>query len=214
MSKTEISTLEREVNEAHQLLIELNDKYNEMLTKKHEKEMNKKEERKPILVFDIDFIEDDTSLENKEASKHNRKYYLLVGLVFLLEVIGIIPVPIAFVLITVLAIRNIFKTSEIKRKYHKRLSLEGAKIKVSDKEEMDDLYEKVCEARFNYHNLRKKLESANEYVDMDMEVENRQETVFEQYAAYIDYVKNIRTASANSNIDNKSDIKLYQLNNK
>lgn len=208
MSKEEISALKRQIKEAHQLLIELNDRYNEMLTKKHEKEIDKKEERKPVLAFDIDFLEDTESSEYKEMSKFTRRNSLLTGLIIFLEIIGIIPFVIGVMLVYFFCLYTALKTKKIKRKYHDRLSLSGAKIKVSDKEEMDELYEKVCEARFNYHNLRKKLESEIEYLDSS-ESEDRRESVLQQYAAYIDYVKGIRAASMNA--DNKSETKIYQL---
>lgn len=247
MLDKDILDLEKRVEEARQVLIELNNQYNELLTKEHLNKQSKRvtptnfSELKSELRKELDELQKENNISDEESYERGKVEILHSFLWFVFLFIGlahVVSLPIAMVLLLINAVIKGFRLRKIMKKYHPEeyidkkkdgnkntleeknantntkpleLTKENAKevqIKLSPKEEKDDLYERVYQARCNYHNLRKELESKklDKELDEDRKTKEGESSISTEYEAYVNYINNMF-------IDNNESIKMYELKN-
>ncbi len=221
-----LEELESKLNEAHQTLIALNEEYNDLLTVEHEEAMKKRASKvSGNLSWDDVIREVNRTPENpaeKTALARADLFYSIRMFIFLaLAFSRTISFFLAFPLVTLNAIYTGIKKIKIRDKYENN-NESKKESNVSKKEparryskaEKEELYEKVCDARFNYHTLRKEYERKKGNLDLenkakDSQEDDNREALWQLYAAYIDYVKNPQLGEENIVRDNN--VKLYEL---
>ena len=181
MNLDELLELRTKVIENRKELIKLNNEYNKLLTAKH--------------------------LGNENALAYKIMYIirliipLCVGMLIVFNAIGPLFLMTYFILMPVLG--TIFETSILPKivfgKGYKPPKPEERKK--TDKKEMDELYERVCEARFTYHSLRHEFEER--VIESDLFASDE----YQEYLKLIDNVieesETVDTASKSNNKDEK-----------
>ena len=227
MTEEELQELEKAVEEARNHLIELNDSYNEILTKEHEKKAKKNNfSRQNSSLSDI-FEDLGIEVETKPKSekemrleRENAKYWLRMFLLAFFALMSpwfLLP---AAILVFVNAIYSAKKNNKIKKEYEQTEKDDKKEQEVVSKvSEKDALYEKLCEARKIYHDLRREYESKK----LNTEIRRKEEDsnavgsqgngmnpqLYQLYSEYIDYVKNVISTGEDRFANNKC--KVYEI---
>lgn len=192
MNLDELLELRTKVIEKRNELIKLNNEYNKLLTAKHLGNEN-------ALEKDMKIIRE--SLAYKIMYIIRLIIPLCVGMLIVFNAIGPLFLMTYFILMPVLG--TIFETSILPKivfgKGYKPPKPEERKK--TDKKEMDELYERVCEARFTYHSLR------HEFEDKVIEAGLSDSDEYQEYLKLIDNVieesETVDTASKSNNKDEK-----------
>lgn len=154
MEYKEIAKLDNEIKVAHDRLVELNNQYNELLTRRYNEKNNK--------------VESVMSEKEKKLRKKDGNVKLRYWIIFLAAMLANNFINIPTLIYSGILVANvvIYFASSI------RIALKIEKVK---KEEMgpksqddidkDELYEEVNKAREIYHNLRKKRDDEVVLVD-------------------------------------------------
>lgn len=220
MLEEELQKMQKSVEDARERFVELNDKYNEFLTKEHEKKARKNLESSKMLPFFNEADAKPMSEEEIMLSKISLWRWIRGMVVVFLEIFGVLSLFPAMVIIIVNAIYSFIRTSMVRNKYKN----EGSEKKedVQDKIDKDALYEEVFEARRLYHSLRKEYESKSIDFDFRKKEENNEGVndkdnnldpqIYQIYSDYIEYVKNISADVGSRCLDNKR--KVYEMSTK
>lgn len=194
MNLDELLELRTKVIENRKELIKLNNEYNKLLTAKHLGNEN-------ALEKDMKIIRE--SLAYKIMCILRIIIPLCVGMLFVFNVVGHLFLMAYFILMPVIG--TIFETSILPKivfgKGYK--SPKPEEKKKTDKKEMDELYERVCEARFTYHSLRHEFEER--VIESDL-------FASDEYQEYLKLIDNIieesETVDTGSKSNNKDEKKL------
>lgn len=214
MTEEELQELEKAVIEARNHLIELNDAYNEILTKEHEEQAKKnKFSRNNSSLSDL-FGDLGIDVETKPKSeketllqKEESKYWLRMAFLFFIAMISSWFILPAAILAFVNAIYTAKKKNKIKKEYESKADNKDKNEEKKTVSEKDVLYEKVCEARKAYHDLRKEYENKKLNTEIRKNGENiavgsqgngMDPQLYQLYSDYIDYVRNILANSENN----------------
>lgn len=192
MNLDELLELRTKVIENRKELIKLNNEYNKLLTAKHLGNEN-------ALEKDMKIIRE--SLAYKIMYIIRLIIPLCVGMLIVFNAIGPLFLMTYFILMPVLG--TIFETSILPKivfgKGYKPPKPEERKK--TDKKAMDELYERVCEARFTYHSLRHEFEER--VIESDLFASDE----YQEYLKLIDNVieesETVDTASKSNNKDEK-----------
>lgn len=192
MNLDELLELRTKVIENRKELIKLNNEYNKLLTAKHLGNEN-------ALEKDMKIIRE--SLAYKIMYLIRLIIPLCVGMLIVFNAIGPLFLMTYFILMPVLG--TIFETSILPKivfgKGYKPPKPEERKK--TDKKAMDELYERVCEARFTYHSLRHEFEER--VIESDLFASDE----YQEYLKLIDNVieesETVDTASKSNNKDEK-----------
>lgn len=133
-----IVKLYKEREENHQKLITLNAKYNEFLTKKHEKEYNEKK------------------------GKDNVRKTTMLNPILLFFLLILLPTPISLIVCIGFNIFALVKLTKAKNKRKEKMSkdLLNNIANIFSEFNQDLAYEELCEVRHLYHTRRKELDEA------------------------------------------------------
>ncbi|MDE6292684.1 MAG: hypothetical protein K2L98_03290 [Bacilli bacterium] len=233
MTEEELQELENSVEEARKHLIELNDKYNEILTKEHEAQFKKNNfSRKNMSMdefslalkelFDIDTTP--KTEEEKEIETSNTQYTIRLVIIILLGLLFIPFSPLAILpaalLVVINAVYSGKKNNKIREKYKSKAKEAREEKKEPEKSEKDALYDELCEARQIYNTLRKEYESKKFNSELAEKEEDNNVVgaqgnsmdpqLYQIYSEYIDYVKNVTSMGVSRCANNKR--KMYGIN--
>lgn len=192
-----IQEMERELKEAHEHLIELNNAYNELLTKEHEEKMRNDYASNAFMKQFAKAENTPKSEENIKVSKILKWLYLRSFIIMTLEIFGTISIPLATFLISGNAIYATLKSKRV-RKAYRNAQAETPKV-TEEKKDKNTLYEEVFEARCLYHKLRKEYESIallkedEKHENIGSEGKELNPEIYQIYSEYINYVKSITT---------------------
>ena len=112
-----IQEMERELKEAHEHLIELNNAYNELLTKEHEEKMRNDYTSNAFMKQFAKAENTPKSEEDIKISKILKWLYLRSFIIMTLEIFGTISIPLATFLIIGNAIYATTKSKRVRKAY-------------------------------------------------------------------------------------------------
>ncbi|MDE5630793.1 MAG: hypothetical protein K2I70_04250 [Bacilli bacterium] len=199
MIQEELQEMESALKEAYEHLVELNNKYNELLTEEHNENFKKEAKSKSVSLFfgDLDYEMKSMTEEEIKLSKVSGGFWLRQMVILFLEIFGSLSLLPTMLLILANAAYSCIKTKKIRNEYKNKVP--EKKKEQEAKKNKDALYEEVFEARRHYHNLRKEYESKkfdSELKDKEenavgMPMEERNPDIYHIYSEYINYVKGL-----------------------
>lgn len=217
MLEEELQEMQMKVEDARNHLIELNNKYNELLTKEHEEKARKNFKNSNLFPFSTEYENKPRSEEDMMLARNSLWYWIRMLIIFILETVCSLPLLPSMVLIVLNALYSMKKSKKIRKKYANK---EGEKKEVVEETcDKDALYEEVFKARTLYHTLRKEYERKKLNADIEKSDESREKVkaqsgnldpqIYQIYSEYIEYVKNVSSNGESRCLDNKP--KIYEI---
>lgn len=149
MGYEELANLDKEISEAHERLVSLNNEYNELLTKLFNDQNNKNQAPR-------EFVSEKERKYNKIAKNMRFFYWLIFILAMVASSFFGLPSGVFTYILFGNIIIYLLSSIVLSFKIAKERSKNEVNATNSPNVSKEELYEKLCQARELYHSLRKK----------------------------------------------------------